>query len=497
MGEGKLMRTISKSQFLKGRHCLKRIWLYNYRRDLMQEPSPFQQAIMIQGAEVGKLARDLFLDGILIDEDYKNLSGAIEHTNAVLKANANAIFEGAFIFENILVRVDILKRNDDGSFDLIEVKSSTSIKKEHLADCAIQTYVLKKLGFRLRQTCIMYLNNEYRRQGELDLSKLFIDTSVDDRMRDELNNVPDYLNAINQVLAKENEEPFWETGSICNNPDCEFKKYCWEDVDIKSIHYITRINDDKRRQLISAGINLIKDVPINFKLSELQKIQVDCEKSQKRYIDVAAITEHLSQLQYPLYFLDFETCGYAVPQYDGTRPYQHLPFQYSLHVQQNPVAEIEHYEFLFDKKENPSRLLAEQLVQHIGSTGSVIVYSKSFEADRLKEMAGEFSDLAPQLQSIHDRLWDLEIPFAKKWYCDAAFNGKSSIKNVLPVLVPELSYAGLEIQKGDVAQLSYLELIDLAVGSVEQNKIKNALLEYCKLDTLAMVKILNAINSIK
>lgn len=154
------MHTISKSQFLKGRHCLKRIWLYNYHRDLMQEPSLFQQSIMLQGTEVGNLARNLFPGGVLIDEDYKNLPDAIKHTNAAIKDNAIAIFEGTFIFDNILIRVDILKRNDDGSFDLIEVKSSTSIKKEHLPDCAVQAYILQKLGFRLREVCIMYLNNK-------------------------------------------------------------------------------------------------------------------------------------------------------------------------------------------------------------------------------------------------------------------------------------------------------------------------------------------------
>lgn len=413
----------------------------------MQEPSPFQQSIMIQGTEVGKLARCLFPDGVLIDEDYKNLSGAIEHTNAALKANSPAIFEATFIFENVLIRVDILKRNDDGSFDLIEVKSSTSVKKEHLPDCAVQAYVLQKLGFNLRQICIMYLNNKYRRQGELNLSKLFIVKAVDKDIRDELNKVPDYLNTINVVLAKEGEEPFWHIGSICNHPYvCEFKHYCWKDVGDKAIHFISRISEKQRQTLISIGITLIKDVSVDFELSALQQIQVDCEKNQTKHVDSASIKNHLSLLEYPLYFLDFETYGYAIPQYDGTRPYQHLPFQYSLHVQQTPTADLEHYEFLFDKKENPSRVLAEQLVQHIGSTGSVIVYHASFEAGRLKEMATEFPELSHQLQSIHNRLWDLEIPFVKKWYCDVAFNGKSSIKNVLPALVPELSYDGLDIQ---------------------------------------------------
>lgn len=170
---------LSKSQFLKGRHCLKRIWLYNYRRDLMQEQSAFQESIMRQGTEVGKLAQCLFPGGVLIDEDYQNISGAVSHTTEVMTKNPAAIFEGAFVYDDILIRVDILKRNNDGSFDLIEVKSSTSLKKEHVSDCAIQAYVLQRCGIKLRRVCVMYLNNQYRRTWELDLEKLFICISSD------------------------------------------------------------------------------------------------------------------------------------------------------------------------------------------------------------------------------------------------------------------------------------------------------------------------------
>ena len=456
-----MVRLLSKSQFLKGRHCLKRIWLYNHRRDLMQERSAFQNAIMEQGTEVGKLARSLFSGGVLIDEDYQNVSGAVDHTQAAILTNASAIFEGAFVYDDILVRVDILKHNPDASFNLIEVKSSTSVKKEHLPDCSVQAYVLQQCGIRLKHICVMYLNNEYRRVGELDLDQLFIIEPVDHLIQDELSKVPDYLNTIRTALLKE-DEPFWDIGSICKNPyPCEFKHYCWRYVSKKSIYYISRITEKQKCSLVDAGVMLIKDVPDQFNLTALQAIQVSCEKRQEKFIDSVAIKNHLSQLQYPLYFLDFETVGYAIPPYEGTRPYQHLPFQYSLHVKRTPDAELEHYEFLFDEKENPSRSLAEELVSHIGSEGSVVVYYASFEGSRIKEMAETFPDLSERLISIHERLWDLQIPFAKKWYCDPGFNGSASIKDVLPVLVPELSYKNLAIQKGDEAQFQYQELINL------------------------------------
>lgn len=457
----------------------------------MQPPSPFQQSIMVQGTVVGELARDLFPSGVLIHEDYKNLSSALEHTKTAIEANAETIFEGAFVFNNVLVRVDILKRNQDGTFDLIEVKSSTSVKKEHLPDCAVQAYVLQNLGFALRQICVMHLNNQYKRQGDLDLSKLFITKVINNEIQDELSKVPQFLNKITDVLSKD-EEPFWRIGSICNNPyTCEFKKHCWSEISEKSIHSISRINDKTRHQLVDRGISLITEIPDDFKLTDLQFVQVQCEKNQKRIVDLETIKEHLSVLKYPLYFLDFETYGYAIPQYEETRPYQHLPFQYSLHVQRSPEADLEHYEFLYEKKDNPSREVALQLINQLGDTGSIIVYYASFEGTRIKEMISEFPDLAPQLQLLHDRLWDLQIPFAKKWYCEPAFNGSASIKDVLPILVPELSYAGLEIQKGDVAQMQYTKLINLPEDSMEHEQIKAALLEYCRLDTLAMVRILS------
>lgn len=487
-------RPISKSQYLKGRHCLKRIWLYNYHRELMEERSAFHEAILTQGIEVGKLAQSLFPNGILISEDYRNLTEAIEHTKQAIADKALAIFEATFVFENILIRVDILKRNDDGTYDLIEVKSGTSVKKEHLPDCAVQLYVLQGLGFKINRVCIMHLNNKYVRRGVLDISQLFVIAPINEKIENELENVPFYLNKINDVLSQ-NEEPFWQIGSICKNPyTCEFKNHCWKEVKSNSIYFLTRINDKQIKKFVDDKINLINQISDDYPLTmEAQKIQLYCEKNNCEYIDNKKLNEHLSQLQYPLYFLDFETYGYAIPQYEGTRPYQHLPFQYSLHIKRNAEAELEHYEFLFYKKENPSRALAEHLLQHIGEEGSVVVYYASFEGNRIKEMANEFHDLSFALEALRDRLWDLQIPFAKRWYCHPDLNGSASIKSVLPVLVPNLSYKNLDIQKGDVAQAKYTQLINLQENSSEKEKIITALLAYCCLDTIAMEAILSVL----
>jgi hypothetical protein len=483
---------LSKSQFCKGRKCLKRVWLYNYRKDLKQETSIFQETILTQGNEVGTLARQIFPSGELIHEDNTNVVNALEHTKHALQSNATAIFEGAFIFNNILIRVDILSRNNDGTFNLIEVKSSTKLKpKEHLPDAAIQTYVLRQLDIPLLNINIAFLNNKYDKNGNLDLSKLFTIQSVNELLDNELKLVPTYLSKINDTLSK-NIEPYWSLGSICNNPyTCEFKHYCWKDVTEKSIHYLSRISDKKRQELLDINIEIIKDIPDDFELSILQKIQVRQEKTQVRYIDEDAIKNHLSALKYPLYFLDFETIGYAIPRFDGTKPYQKLTFQYSLHVKNSPDTPLLHHEFLCEQNKNPMRSAAEKLVRDIGLDGSIIVYNKSFEESCIREMAKAFSDLSPHLENMIARLWDLIDPFSKKWFYDPDFNGSASIKNVLPVLAPDLSYKTLGIKQGDEAQAMYLKFISHSISENEREKIKKNLLEYCKLDTLAMVRILD------
>lgn len=487
---------LSKSQYCKGRQCQKRVWLYNYRKDLAQETSTFQESILTQGNEVGILARQLFPGGELINEDHLNLEGGIRHTQEAIQNNAAAIFEGAFLFNNILVRVDILARNDDSTYDLIEVKSSTSQKKEHLPDCAIQAYVLQQLNIPLRRICVAYLNKEYLRNGELDLAKLFIIQPVNEKISDEIKSIPNYLNDISHTLLRD-EEPSMSIGAICKNPyTCEFKNYCWKSVTEKSIHYLYNIRDKKRSELIALGVELIKDIPDNFELSDLQEIQARCEKTQSKNINKQLIQEHLNKLEYPLYFLDFETYGHAIPQFNNTRPYQKLVFQFSLHVKKHPDADLEHYEFIFEENKNPSRAMAEKLLSYIGSSGSVIAYHESFERGCIEGMALEFSDLSNELRSIIQRLWDLETPFAKKWYYDPQFNGSSSIKNVSPVLASDVSYKNLAIQKGDIAQSTYLKFINMNSSEPERENIKNDLLKYCELDTYAMVRIFDELQKI-
>lgn len=493
MAQGRL----SKSRYVKGRQCLRRIWLWNYRRDLAEAPSATQERIFEQGHEVGTLAHQLFPGGVLVEQDHTDSDGALARTARLIEDGAPAIFEAAFLFDNILVRADIVARNSDGFWDLFEVKSSTSLKKEHLKDVALQRHVLKGAGFPVRSVHLIHLNREYVRRGPIDVQSLFSRERLDDQIEEASAEIPTYLAAIRASLAHE-DEPKAMIGSVCKNPyPCEFKLYCWLGVEPDSIHFLSRITDKRRIELLERAIEKIGDVPDDIALSDLQFVQVKVERDGMPNIEREKISGHLAKLCYPRWFLDFETYGFAIPEYDGTRSYEQLPFQFSLHVQDAPGAALRHIEFLHLEKSDPRRALAEALVSAVGDTGSVITYHQSFERGRIEELAAAFPDLKPKLDSIVQRLWDLETPFAKKWFYDSRFQGSSSIKRVLPVLVPSMSYDDMEIGKGDVAQLKYFEMIAMPTASPEREKICRDLLDYCRQDTLAMVKILEVLKTLE
>ena len=486
-------RNLSKSQYCKGKNCLKAIWLYQHQKDVSNPPNEFQKNIFDQGTEVGRLATQYFSGGIEITEDYTQPERAIEKTQEAMDNNAPAIFEAAFLYDEVLIRVDVLRNNKDGSWDLIEVKSTNSVKtKSHYDDVAIQKWVLLNSGIQVKSSYLMHLNKDYVRQEKLDLKKLFVLENLDESIQPHFESIPPMLNHIKAHLIMD-KEPQELIGSRCKSPYlCEFKSYCWKEDVTGSIHRLGRINDKKRHTLMEQGIQKIKDIPDHFELSTNQQIECCSIKNNEAHIQSEDIQQHLEELTYPLYYLDYESVAYAIPQYNGSGPHKHLITQYSLHIQKTPDSPLEHYEFLHNKNSDPSTEVAKSLTTHIKpNRGSIIVYHKAYECDRTKELADAVPELRGRLEDIIGRMWDLEVPFAKRWYWDPRLDGSSSIKNVLPVFAPEFSYQDLEINKGDLAQLKYAEMIRLPQDSSEREKIRQDLLKYCQRDTYAMVIILS------
>ena len=293
---------LSKSQYCRGKRCIKSIWLYKNSKDLAKEPSAFQAQLFKQAHQVGALAQEYFGEGELIDEDHKNLTKAIEHTQRAINNRSKFIFEATFKFDDILIRVDVLKVNDLKDVDLIEVKSVNSLKKEHCDDIAIQKYVLENLDFKVNHSYLMHLNKEYVRKGDLDLKELFTCTPMDDKIEENYAIIWNTLDSIKTHLRQTNE-PKTSIGSKCKRPYlCEFKDYCWQAVSRRSIHTLSRISDKKRHELMDMGVDQLVEIPNSFKLTKAQEIQIKATKDKSPVIASSKIRGYLNKLRWPPLF---------------------------------------------------------------------------------------------------------------------------------------------------------------------------------------------------
>ncbi|MBN2286616.1 MAG: DUF2779 domain-containing protein [Tissierellales bacterium] len=401
-----------------------------------------------------------------------------------MQSNGRFIFEAAFLKDDIFVRCDILKRNECGSWDIIEVKSSTKIKDEHLPDVAIQKYVVERCDFEIGQVSLMLINSKDCYFP--DLSNLFILFDVSGEIQDSYNEISGNLTIMKSTLEK-TDEPINSIGDHCSNPtECPFKDYCWKDVPKQSIFTIPRLHKTKKKELIKAGILDIIHIPVDFKLSDKQQDYVDAVKNNEKQISIAEIRTHLDTLEYPLYFFDFETLNPAIPRFVGMKPYEDFAFQYSCHVMDNN-GELEHREYLHTDESDPRLPITESLIKDLGDRGSIIVYNAPFERRILQKLRDTFSEYSIALDNIIERLWD-QLDIFKSYYMDPAFYGSNSIKNVLPALAPELSYESLNVQKGDDAQAIWEKMIRETNMEKKQQLIED-LKTYCEMDTLAMVRI--------
>ena len=490
-------KRISKSQYMMGRQCLKRLWLYNHRRDLKPPIGPEQRQLFEQGHAIGLLAREYFAGGVLVDEDYKRLPQVVRRTAGLVKDGAGVIFEGAFVFAGVLVRCDILKRNRDGSWDLIEAKGSTEVKDAHLPDVAIQRYVLEGSGLKIKKTRLMRINNAFVKAGPIDPRMFFALEDITGETAALLGGIGAELERFREVVACE-EAPEPGIGQHCSTPyDCEFRGHCWKGVPEYSIYDIPRLSWEKKNMLKAMGILLFRNVPENFDLSEGQKLALKVEKSGETLLDRKKIAKFLKRIKYPLYHIDFETVMPALPLYDGSRPYQQLPFQVSLHVQAAPGAEPRHFEYLGDGLGDPRPGLIGFMLEKIGPEGTLLAFNSSFEMKRIEELARDFPASGAALTGLVGRFKDLMKPFLERAYVHPACHGRFSLKKILPALIPAMTYDGLAVANGGDAQLAYHNILSGKLSRAEAEQTRKDLLIYCGQDTLAMVKILEHLINIK
>ena len=485
-----MAKRISKTQYLMGLQCPKRLWLYNHRRDLVPPPDAALQGLFDEGHAVDELLRLALPGGELVEYDDRRLHLALKRTTALVKDGPRFIYEGAFAAGDALVRCDILERNYDGSWDLIEAKSASGVHDEHLPDAAVQRCVLEGCGLKINKVWLLCLDGAYVRRGPLDPEKLFKREDITAQTAGLLPGVRENLAKFMRLIAA-GEMPEVAIGRHCSAPhDCEFRGHCWKGLPDYSIFDIPRLAWEKKNLLHLQGVLKFTDVPNSFGLNEVQRLYQRVERTGQAVINRPAIRTFLNTLEYPLYYLDFETLMPGIPLYDGTRPYQQLPFQASLHVQASPGLEPEHFEYLGDSFNDPRPGLIKALCGNIGRNGSLVAYNAGFEAARLKELAEDFPASRSALLGLADRLADLMKPFQQQLYVDPLFKGRYSIKVVLPALVPELTYEGLPIANGAAAQQAYSNLVHNRLNPDEREKARRDLKEYCGQDTLAMVKIM-------
>ncbi len=474
--------SLTKSRFISGWQCLKRLWLESHRPELLPPREEVEQAVMKQGIAVGKLAHGLYPEG---EKMPASLDKALMRTR---KSEAPALFEACAVSAGVLCRPDILVRAGK-RWDLIEVKSSTGVKKEHVPDVAVQRFVLEGAGFPVRTCSVLHLDSSYVRGRELDVSRLFVKRDITREVSEFLPQVQPLVKEQFDVLSDLDMPPI-PIGERCHSPyDCPFIGFCWKHMPPNSIRTVPRLSWDRFDSLYGEGLLSARDIPADAGLTPQQERYVKAVRADRPLVEKKEIITWLSSLAHPLSFFDMETFSSAVPRYPCTRPYEALPFQYSLHVQQKEGAKIERKDFLHDADTEPSLAFAEALLRDMPSSGSVVVYHRSFEESRLAELERRCSTLAPQLRKLSSRIWDLERPFERGFYIDPRFQGSSSLKAVLPVLVPGLSYGGLSLGGGREAQLSYLWLLE---GDRSQ---KEHLLTYCRMDSLGMSRVLDALRA--
>ncbi len=388
---------LSKSTFMRGSQCTKSLYLHKNQPELKDEISEQQEATFDRGTSVGELARKIFPGGIdASPESSYEYQKSVAVTQELINSGECIIYEAAFQFEGVLAAIDILVK-EGNEWRAYEVKSTTRVKETHIQDAALQYYVITNAGILLSDISIVHLNNQYIRIGELDLRQLFIVESILEEVNDNQDFVADKILELKAVINMR-EEPIVEIGEHCHAPySCDFEGHCWRHIPQPSVFDISRLRAKKQFDLYNQGIirfeDITEDVPLNFN----QRLQVSSHLNKTEYLDRSGIGEFLSGLSYPLYFLDFETFNPAIPLYDHNRPYQQIPFQYSIHHKENRDGELRHDEFLALPTSDPRLAFIERLITHTEGLGDILTYNQNFEKTRLKELARDFPEYAAAL----------------------------------------------------------------------------------------------------
>jgi len=504
---------LSKSKYLLGLQCPRYLWTAIHQKHKIPEPDEAQQHIFEQGHLIGEIAKKWFPDGIDISCDRSEFEENIKQTTKLLNSKKRKpLFEAGIRVEldkgYIYSRADVLVPIGKDLWDIVEVKSSTKPKPENIDDVSFQKHVYEKAGLKIRKCFLMNVNSEYVKKGKIDFKKLMIITDITDKVEKKIIGIEERIENIFKVINSKTC-PKVAIGDHCKKPYACPLTDCWDMIPAGSV-FDLYYGGKKCFELYEKDIQLLKDIPPEFKLSkEQQKIQIACAKTNKPHINKENIKKFLKKLKYPIYYFDFETISTALPLFDNSHPYQQVPFQYSLHIQEKPGEEPKHISFLAKGDKDPRHDLLKSLKENLGTRGTILVYYESFEKSVLKKLEMIFPKEKKWIESVIERIEDLFEPFGNFDYYHPSQAGSASIKKVMPALVPKLpkgvlSYNEMEIGEGQRASLAFLQIAlgehpDFSNVKVSKERVENvreALEKYCELDTLSEVLIVGGLGEI-
>jgi hypothetical protein len=498
----RIIMHLTKTDYLEYTHCRKNLWLKKHKPELFDgvELSDFEKKIIEEGNIADTEARHLFDGGVFVDSHGMD---AVKDTAQYIEAGTKVIFQATFQEDVFYIRADVLVKNDElGGYELYEVKASNDIKRKepthYIKDLGFQKIVTEQSGIKIVKTGVIHMNREFKRSGKVNYHDLFVTEDVSTEVNEMEEDVQKQMEEMKQYLGMEEEK-----GCLCiyqgRSNQCTTFAHSNPKVPEYSVHNINRIGGSKKllEDWIDRGIYAIEDIDNPENLKGAKKMQYDAYMTGKVLIDHNKIKEVLGELTYPLQFFDFEGYTSVIPLANGFGAYEQIPFQYSLHTVHEDGT-MEHKEFLITESSGDmTKALVERMHTDLDTNGSVIVWYKTYEKQRIEKLIEVHPKYAEFLETINDNIFDLMEIFSKQYYVDAKFMGSASIKKVLPVLVPELTYKSLNIQKGDQASERWEYMISDRITPEEKEAIKNDLLTYCKLDTLAMVRIWEFLRNIQ
>jgi hypothetical protein len=480
---------LTKTHFVLGQRCHKALYFNIFSPELANQSSNLELKLRHEGIEVGKYARSLYLDGILIDS--KDIETALEETQKNIIEGVLTLFEATFRVDDVVVRTDILTRQSvNDPWKLYEVKATTyksndeSRKEDFRQDIAIQVWVLQRSGIILEGAYLMHLNSECIYPN---LKSLFISRDYGLEIAPLLAEIPSELEKLKKVLQNQ-ALPNVSLGPHCEHSQgCSFKDTCWNHVPKPSVFDIPNCRQ-RWKHFEDGRIAAHQLSEADFQSSTHLRV-LKCYQEDEPFFDKQMAREMLQQWNYPLSYFDIEAIAYPIPRYPNSRPYQNLPFQFSCHIQQDENSELEHYEFLHDENNDPRLAFIQKMLEVIPQSGSIVVYHQTYEISRFKELARDFPQYARAINDLILRIVDLKKVIMDTVYYPA-FLGSFSIKKVAPVLLGEgASYHHLEVGDGIDAMLSYQKMLDLDSSNSKKDEISKDLLKYCKQDSLLMVHL--------